>query len=129
MESMPKKILVADDSRIILKVMRRSLEAEGYSVVEASDGLQALNLLGSDADVGLVICDLRMPQMGGLDLLEAIQKGNAQSHAASPKFVIMSSDSDPALASRAKQLGASGWLMKPATPDRLLRTARKLLGG
>lgn len=63
-------ILVVDDESSLREIIVRTLQAEGYRVIEAGDGLQALALLDQDLDVALVITDIRMPRMDGYELAD-----------------------------------------------------------
>lgn len=63
-------ILVVDDESTLREIIVRTLQAEGYRVVEAGDGLQALALLDQELDVALVITDIRMPRMDGYELAD-----------------------------------------------------------
>ena len=111
-------VLVVDDEEILRSYMTRVLESEGYSVIEAENGVEALSLL-SRKDTGvvvdLVITDVRMPRMGGRALAASLAQ-----HHASPPVLFVSGSHTPS--------DVSGPLLrKPFTPDALSALARELL--
>lgn len=120
---MDRKVMVVDDSRLIRQEVGRTLVRGGFSVVDACDGADALRKLREQRDVLLVICDVHMPNMNGLDLLEALR-----SEPIAVPVVMLTTDGQHELIQRAKELGAKGWITKPFKPDLLLETARKLTG-
>ncbi|MFO0651677.1 MAG: response regulator [Polyangiales bacterium] len=120
---MPSKILVIDDSRMIRRVVASALERAGYAVIEAIDGVDALGALSTEADMRLVVCDLHMPRMDGLQFIEA----HKASTAASVPVVLLTTEGYPEEIQRALSLGAKGWLLKPVRPELLVATARGLI--
>jgi two-component system, chemotaxis family, chemotaxis protein CheY len=118
-------VLVVDDSMVVRKQVGRSLTDAGYTVVEAADGVEALQKLGEANEVGLVVCDVNMPNMDGLQFLEQLQK----SPSAGLPVVMLTTEGQPGLIQRARELGAKGWIIKPFKPDLFLGVAKKILGG
>jgi two-component system chemotaxis response regulator CheY len=118
---MPTSILVIDDSMMVRKQVGNALKAQGYHVVEAVDGVDALSKLESNPDTRLVVCDVNMPRMNGLEFLEQLSAKNR-----SLPVVMLTTEGQPELIQRAKSLGAVGWLVKPFKPEFLLATAKKL---
>jgi two-component system, chemotaxis family, chemotaxis protein CheY len=119
-----KKILVIDDSPSIRQQIAQALVPAGYVVVEAADGVDAIETLARTGDVWLVISDINMPRMNGLDLLERL-KGDDR-HRDLP-VVMLTSEGQPAMIDRARKAGASGWIVKPFKPELLLAAVRRLL--
>ena len=115
---MVNKIMVIDDSMMVRKQVGMALGAAGFTVVEASDGADALEKLEKHADVALVVCDVNMPRMNGLEFLENVRAGLP--------VMMLTTEGQPELIQRAKALGAKGWLVKPFKPDLLVAAARKL---
>src|SRR5579872_3089580 len=72
--STPPRVLVVDDSEIIRELVRRCLELRSFQVVEASDGEEALELLGRDQDFDVLIVDIQMPRLDGLGLIQKIRQ-------------------------------------------------------
>jgi two-component system, chemotaxis family, chemotaxis protein CheY len=120
-----KRVLVVDDSPMVRELVRSTLEGGGFEAVEASDGGDALAKLESDAEIALVISDVNMPVMGGLDFLDRFVSSGR--HKTIP-FVLLTSEAMPSMIERAKKAGAKGWIVKPFKPLLLLAAVRKLLG-
>lgn len=122
---MKAKILVVDDSMMIRTQVAKTLRGVGYDAVDAVDGVDALAKLEANPDVALIVCDLNMPQMDGMQLLEQL-KGDAERFAI--PFVMLTTETLPAIAERAKALGAKGWINKPFKADTIVSVAQQLLG-
>jgi two-component system chemotaxis response regulator CheY len=119
-----KKILLVDDSPSVRQQVRLALTEAGYAVVEANDGLDGLSKLAATPDVGLVISDINMPRMNGLDMVEKVKSDPKNS--ALP-VLMLTSEGQPALIERAKKSGVKGWVVKPFKADMLLAAVKKLL--
>jgi two-component system, chemotaxis family, chemotaxis protein CheY len=122
---MGKKILVVDDSRTIRQQVSFTLNKGGYEVVEAEDGGDGLVKLKENGDVLMIISDINMPNMTGLEMLEAIKgEGN---HPNLP-VIMLTTEGAADLIERAKAAGAKGWLVKPFQPEQLIAAVSKLAG-
>jgi two-component system chemotaxis response regulator CheY len=122
---MPTKIMVCDDSAIVRQQVSSALIEAGFEVVETVDGQDAWEKIATVKDLGMLVCDVTMPRMDGLTLLEKLA-GSSQKL---PFPVLMlTTDGQPELIARAKSLGAKGWIVKPAGADVLVRTVKKLTG-
>ena len=120
-----KSVLVVDDSLTVRQQVSLALASAGYQIVEAGDGREGVDALRAHAEVAMVLCDLNMPNMNGLEFLETI-KGDA---AGPPVPVVMlTTDGSPDLIDRAKRFGAKGWIVKPFQPDLLLAAVRRIAG-
>jgi two-component system chemotaxis response regulator CheY len=118
---MSKTILIVDDSMMVRQRVGQELSAVGFTIVEAADGVEAIERLRQFPDTKLVVCDVNMPRMNGIEFLEALAaKGGG------PPVVMLTTEGESELMRRAKSLGAKGWLVKPFKPDLLVATARKL---
>jgi two-component system, chemotaxis family, chemotaxis protein CheY len=122
---MPAKVLVVDDSRTIRQQVGVALTNAGYEMVEAEDGTQGLTAIAAHADLALVICDINMPNMNGLDMLAALKLDGA--HAQLP-VVMLTTEGKADLIQRARDTGAKGWIVKPFKPDQLVAVVRKIVG-
>jgi two-component system chemotaxis response regulator CheY len=117
------KVLVVDDSMMIRKQVSGALIQAGFSVVEACDGADALKKLSEADEVSLVVCDVNMPNMNGLEFLEAVR---GQPTHAGVAVVMLTTEGQNDLIQKAKSLGAKGWIMKPFKPELLIAAAKKL---
>jgi|JI10StandDraft_1071094.scaffolds.fasta_scaffold49720_4 two-component system chemotaxis response regulator CheY len=119
---MAKKVLVVDDSPTVRQQVTLALRQAGYDTVEACDGLEGTKKL--DATVGMVICDVNMPRMNGIEMLEAIKREGK--HTGVP-VVMLTTEGHPALIERAKKAGVKGWIVKPFKADQLVAAVAKLV--
>jgi two-component system, OmpR family, KDP operon response regulator KdpE len=120
MTAAPLNVLVIDDEPPIRKLLRMGLNAQGYHILEAPNGKTALELLGTSPD--LIILDLGLPDIQGLDLLRTIRARNE-----SVPIVVLSSRGDEAGKVQALDLGADDYLTKPFGMDELLARMRAAL--
>jgi two-component system chemotaxis response regulator CheY len=123
--SMNKKVIVVDDSRVTRQMVHKMLLGAGYEVVEAVDGVDGVAKVAANPDANLVICDVNMPNMDGLQMLTAV-KGKGQT--AGPPFLMVTTEAQLELVQQAKEGGAKGWIVKPFKPESLLAAVRKLVG-
>lgn len=115
-----KRILVVDDERQIILILRTSLQSSGYLVETASNGLEAFEKFEAHAP-DLIITDLSMPEMSGLELTQAVRRV-----ATTPILVLSVRDSD-AMKVRALDEGADDYLTKPFSMNELLARVRALI--
>jgi two-component system, OmpR family, KDP operon response regulator KdpE len=120
MSAAPPKVLVIDDEPPIRKLLRMGLTAQGYEILEAPNGKKSLELLGQKPD--LVILDLGLPDIQGLELLRMIRARNE-----SVPIVVLSSRGDEAGKVQALDLGADDYVTKPFGMDELLARMRAAL--
>jgi two-component system KDP operon response regulator KdpE len=120
MTAAPVKVLVIDDEPPIRKLLRMGLSTQGYEILEASNGKTAMERLADNPD--LVILDLGLPDMQGLELLRMIRGRNE-----SVPIVVLSSRGDEAGKVQALDLGADDYLTKPFGMDELLARMRAAL--
>jgi two-component system chemotaxis response regulator CheY len=122
---MARTILTVDDAATMRKLIAFTLGGAGHQVLEAEDGPAALATLGSAA-VDLVISDLNMPKMNGVELVRRIRQ--LPRHAATP-ILMVTTESEAGVKQAAKQAGATGWIVKPFEPPQLLAIVKRVLGG
>jgi two-component system chemotaxis response regulator CheY len=120
---MSKKILVVDDSMTVRQQVGAVLGQAGYEVLEASDGVEGAEQIAADASIAMVVCDVNMPRMNGLDMVEKVKADPAK---ASLPIIMLTTEGNPQLIQQAKGAGAKGWILKPFKPDQLLATVEKL---
>jgi two-component system chemotaxis response regulator CheY len=121
-----KRILVIDDSQSVRQQIGMALSAAGYEVIEATDGLDGIDKVSAGAGVSLVICDVNMPHMNGLEFLDAIR---AQPRHAQLPVLMLTNEGQPNMIARAKAAGAKGWIVKPVKPELIISALNKLLAG
>jgi two-component system chemotaxis response regulator CheY len=121
---MTANILTVDDSASIRMAIRIALSNAGYSVTEASDGLDGLNKMKSGR-FDLIVTDLNMPNMDGLSMIRGLRQLPA--YMGTP-VIFLTTESDGELKQQAKAAGATGWLTKPFEPENLIKITRKVLG-
>ncbi|MFP4017571.1 MAG: response regulator [Halanaerobiales bacterium] len=119
------KILLADDAKNIVLVLKMSLEKAGYEVLIARDGLAALELAQNKAP-DLILLDILMPKMNGFLVLEALKD---EPGTAEIPVVFISAKSEKKDLKRAEELGASDFLIKPIKQEALLAIIEKNLKG
>lgn len=121
--STPPTILVAEDEALMLKMLTHRLQKEGYRVVTATDGKQALDSLRTSAP-DLVITDLMMPYHNGLEIIEFVRKNLRPDL----PVIVLSSAGQESSVVRAFDLGADDFAVKPFSPNELMSRVRKHLG-
>jgi len=122
----PAKILVVEDSFIVRELQRCVLESAGHRVVTASDGREALDVLDKDEEIELVVTDLEMPRLGGLDLTRAIR---ADGHRSSLPVVMVTSRGSEEDRRRGMEAGVDAYIDKQGfQQSALLATVDQLLG-
>lgn len=113
---MQKRIMTVDDSPTVRMVLNEALSGAGYQVVEASDGQDAMDKL-SDTEIDLLVTDLNMPTMCGVELIKQVR--NKPGNRFMP-IIMLTAESQPELKDAGKKAGASGWITKPFLPEQLL---------
>lgn len=114
---MARKILVVDDSPSIRQQVSMCLQEGGFEVVEACDGVEALE---KRAGCAMVLCDINMPRMNGLEFIEKVGGADIP-------IVMLTTEGKPELVARAKKAGAKGWMVKPFKPQQLLAVVNNLV--
>jgi len=119
----PASILVTDDESGIRLMLKTALESDGYNVLEAANGRQAMEVI-KDHTPDLVVLDLNMPVMDGMAVLEAMKSLAA---VVKPRVIILTAYGSIPAAVKATRLGAIDFLEKPITPNELRQTVRSVL--
>lgn len=118
-----KTILVTDDSASMREMVAYNLKSAGYQVIEAVDGVDALNKANQQI-FDCVVSDVNMPNMDGIDLVRQLRLLPA--YHATP-IILLTTESSPDKKKAGKEAGVTGWILKPFNPDQLLKTITKLL--
>lgn len=119
-----KTILTVDDSPSIRQMLAYVLVSAGYKVIEATDGEEGLALAKANT-VDLVLTDHNMPKMDGVNLTKALRALPAYRKV---PIMMLSTESSPVLKQAGREAGATGWMVKPFDPDKLLEMLKKALG-
>lgn len=117
-------VLVVDDSATMRAILRKTLTEQGFGVLEATDGLNALSVLSTDQRIDLVLTDLNMPAVDGISLVRKIRKDAVRSLV---PVIIQTSEAQGSVIAIGKEAGATGWLTKPVSEQKLLVAIRRLL--
>lgn len=120
-----RRVVVVDDDPTVRSVLAAALRRAGALVETCFDGESALRCIRAVVP-DLVLLDLAMPGIGGMEVLEALR---AESATARLRVIIQTGCDDPANEARARQLRASAFLAKPLSPERVVETARRVLAG
>lgn len=118
------KILIIDDSQAVRMAVGSALREAGYLVIEAADGEEGRTRIHENADLVMVLCDVNMPRMDGLSMLELVK---ADPRYAELPILMLTAEGEPELVRRARDHGARGWIVKPLQEGLLLSTVRRLL--
>ncbi|WP_305074154.1 response regulator [Propionivibrio sp.] len=117
-------IMLVDDSTTILLSISSILSKAGYSVEKAPNAEEALKKFNNGTKIDLLITDLNMPGMNGIELIKEVRKLPACKFM---PILFLTTESQQARKAEAKAAGASGWIVKPATADELLNTIKLVL--
>jgi two-component system, chemotaxis family, chemotaxis protein CheY len=121
---MAKTVLTVDDSASIRQMVSFTLKGAGYEVLEAVDGQDGLDKCKQRA-VDLVLTDQNMPRMDGITLIKSLR--GLPSHQSTP-ILILTTESSDAMKTQGRAAGATGWLVKPFDPQKLIEVVRKVIG-
>ena len=119
---MTKKVLIVDDSRTMRDMLLAALGQSGYFVVPATDGVHGLEVLQNECP-DVVITDINMPRLDGFGFIEAARKISA---GRSVPILVLTTESSPEKKQRARDAGATGWIVKPFDPVKLTAAVRRV---
>jgi len=122
---MAKKILIIEDEEIMINLLQKKLSQEGYNVSVARNGEEGLRLI-KETMPDLVLLDIIMPKMGGLEVMEAMQKDEKLKDI---PVIIVSNSGQPVEIDKAKELGVKDWLIKTEfDPQEVINKVKKQIG-
>ena len=121
---MAKTVLCVDDSASIRQMVGFTLKSAGYEVVDAVDGMDGLDKAKSRA-IDLVLTDQNMPRMDGLTLIKSLR---VLPQYKSVPILMLTTESSDAMKSQGRAAGATGWLVKPFDPQKLIEVVKKVVG-
>lgn len=114
----------ADDSASVRQMVSFTLKQNGYDVIEAVDGRDALNKLNTQK-VDMLLTDLNMPNMDGIGLIKGVRGGTLNKFI---PIVMLTTESSDSKKGEGKAAGATGWIVKPFKPEQLIAVVKKVLG-
>ena len=120
---MTKRILTVDDSRTIRDMLKFTLAKQWFDVVQAEDGVLGLETLKSTGSVDVIITDINMPNMDGYTFIEKVR---AESEYQPIPILVLTTETGPAQKQRARSAGATGWIVKPFDPTKLVDVIRRV---
>jgi two-component system, chemotaxis family, chemotaxis protein CheY len=117
-----KTVLTVDDSRTMRDMLMLALTEAGFNVVQAVDGIDGLEALDA-ANADVIITDINMPRMDGFGFIEGVRAN--QRHRGTP-ILVLTTESDVEKKARARAAGATGWIVKPFNPEKLVDAIRRV---
>tara|TARA_Y100001958_G_C21215773_1_gene541177 strand:+ start:838 stop:1269 length:432 start_codon:yes stop_codon:yes gene_type:complete len=118
------KILLIEDSEDFRSKMRSLLETLDYEILEASDGLEGLDVMKSQEEISLVISDLHMPNLDGLSMCEKLKEENVETDAL---ILMVTTEANPKLKRKGTDAGIYKWLLKPISDKKFLSMIKKII--
>jgi two-component system chemotaxis response regulator CheY len=117
-------VLAVDDSRTMRDMLKLSLSEAGFTLHLAEDGVHGLEVL-ADISPDAIISDINMPRLDGFGFIEAVR---AQSKHRTTPILVLTTESAPELKARARAAGATGWIVKPFDPPKLVKALHMVAG-
>lgn len=119
-----KRILAVDDSKSLRQMVSFTLRGAGYDVIEAEDGQEALAIARTES-FNLVLTDQNMPRMDGLTLIKSLR---ALPNYRTAPILVLTTESSDEMKQQGRAAGATGWIVKPFNPERLVEVVKKVTG-
>ncbi len=122
---MSKKVLIVDDSNTARASVEYTLKKGGYDVISGDDGTTGLETLNKSSGVDMIITDLNMPKMDGIEFIKHVRLIDKYKYT---PILMLTTESQEEKKVEGKAAGASGWLVKPFNPTQLLDVVKRFLG-
>lgn len=119
---MNRTVLIVDDSPVIIASLTETLKTNGFAVETSSDGDEALQKVKSGVKPDLIITDLNMPKMNGIDLIKKVRPLLRFT-----PILLLTTESEAAKRQEAKKAGATGWIVKPSQGEELMAVIKQVL--
>lgn len=119
-----KRIMTVDDSPTFRQMLSLTLRGAGYEVLEAADGQEAIDQLNRGEEIDMLITDLHMPHVNGLDLIQRVRSDVANRFL---PILMLTCESHEEPKRQGRRVGASGWMVKPFQPEQLLGMVRMVM--
>ena len=120
---MSKLILTVDDSKTMRDMLRLALTDVGHRVIQAEDGVRGTETLSDAGRVDVIITDINMPRMDGYGFIEHVRRDPQNQ---STPILVLTTESEPTKRQRARDAGATGWIVKPFDPVKLIAAIRRV---
>lgn len=120
---MTLNVLTVDDSLTMRNMLKMVLQQAGYHVCQAEDGMHGLEVLKTVCP-DVIITDINMPRMDGFGFIEAVR---STTQYRSTPMIVLSTEFDTEKKTRARNAGASGWIIKPFDPEKLISAIRRVV--
>jgi two-component system chemotaxis response regulator CheY len=121
---MKKKILIVDDSESIREIIAAGLESSNYDVIKGVNGQDGLTQLINNPNIECIITDLNMPIMDGISFLKEVRKSEMYKYL---PVIILTTESQEAKKQEARMAGATGWIIKPFSKEKLINVITKVV--
>ena len=118
-------VLAVDDSRTMRDMITLALKDEGFDIRLAEDGQHGLEVLEEQDPPDVIITDINMPRLDGFGFIDAIRARDESRHT---PILVLTTESSDELKARARNAGATGWIVKPFAQDKLIAALRKVAG-
>lgn len=120
---MSKVVLTVDDSRTMRSMLMLALTDAGHTVIQAEDGVHGVEVLSQSDHVDVIITDINMPRMDGFGFIDHVRR---DPRCRSTPILVLTTESEGAKKQRAKDAGATGWIVKPFDPAKLVAAIRRV---
>ena len=120
---MSMTVLTVDDSRTMREMLRLALADVGFKVLQAEDGVHGLEVLAQGERPDVIVTDINMPRMDGFGFIEEVR---SDPHYRGVPILVLTTESDAEKKNRARMAGATGWIVKPFNPVKLVDAIRRV---
>jgi two-component system chemotaxis response regulator CheY len=120
---MGKVVLTVDDSRTMRDMLKLALTDAGHTVLQAEDGVHGVEVLNRSSGIDVIITDINMPRMDGFGFIDCVRR---DPRCRSTPILVLTTESEPAKKQRAKNSGATGWIVKPFDPIKLVAAVKRV---
>ena len=120
---MGKIVLTVDDSKTMRDMLRLALTDAGHTVVQADDGQHGVEVLSATPGIDVIVTDINMPRMDGYAFIDHVRHDPQNS--ATP-ILVLTTESDATKKQRAREAGATGWIVKPFDPQKLVAAINRV---
>jgi two-component system chemotaxis response regulator CheY len=118
------KVLVIDDSASVRQTVSKALSRAGFQVIQAADGIEGAKQIRAQEDLAVVVCEINVPRLHGLDMLESVQQELAEKGVI---VAVLTSETNPDVILRGRRAGVKSWFIKPFREGLLVAAVNKLV--